>query len=143
RHEMEQFEVGVEAMTRLDQSLQTLVDNHDALQTIDNELRRVEALLDQDVGEVIVAWQDLGPMTQTLLTGKETGWATRLSEAATELEAALETGDPVAIRRSFRLFRSQVGRIFHQVDQDLLRLSDELQLVGEPLSRVLRRMQDD
>lgn len=143
KHETQQFEDGVDALTRLDYSLQTLVDNHDCLQAIDNELRRVEALLDQDVGEAIHAWQDLGPMVQALSCESDAVWATKVRETATELEVALTTGDPVTIKRSFRLFRSQASRSFHQVDQDLLSLCDELLNVGEPLSRVLRQMQDD
>lgn len=143
RLEMEQFEGGVDALTRLDHNLQTMVDDHDSFQTIDNELRRVEALLDQDVGEASRAWQDLGPMAQALGGGNDAGWATKLGDAATELELALMTGDPVAIKRSFRLFRSQANRSFHQVDQDLLSLCDELRNVGVPLSRLLQQLQND
>jgi hypothetical protein len=140
-HQSEAFETGVEALARLDNNLTALIDNHNTFQELDDELRRVEILLDQDVSELEYAWQDLKPMMQKLCNGSQVGWAMKLSMIGAELESSLPMRSPSKVIRLFRSYRSQAIRSFNQVDRDLVMLCAELQKVGEPLAIVLRMIE--
>jgi hypothetical protein len=133
-----EFEQGVANLAKLDVRLRTLRDNHESMQEIDDILRRVEALLEQDIGELQDAWQDLRQLARRLSDGDDVPWRTRLDALGAELETALATSDPVKIKRQFRSYRSQALRGFNQVDRDLLTLCEELQTIGGPLESLLK-----
>jgi hypothetical protein len=133
-----QFQIGLEALTRLDSGLKTLVSNHNIWQDVDDELRRVEANLGQDTGELELAWLDLKSMTDTLCHANEARWAVDLNQVSAALDSALATETPVKVRHLFRRYRSQAGQRFRQVDQELLTLCRELQKIGASLNLVLR-----
>jgi hypothetical protein len=132
-----EFERGVVNLAKLDARLRMLRDNHESMQEIDDVLRRVEALLEQDIGELQDAWQDLKQLAGRLSDGDGALWRTKLDAQGVELELALAAGDPVKIKRQFRSYRSQALRGFNQVDRDLLTLCEELQKIGGPLAGLL------
>ncbi|MCP4426763.1 MAG: hypothetical protein GY803_19905 [Chloroflexi bacterium] len=128
---------GVDALAGLNTRVMNLVQEHNAWQELDDELRRVEGALNMGMEELKDAWFDLEPMAQNLYNGQTDKWAVALAQVCDSLSQALEGGTDIAIRRYFRRFRSQEGRRFRQVDFDLLSLVQELQEVGESLEVLL------
>lgn len=138
RGQFELFAESVGAMARLHARLGVLVATHDALQEVDDELRRVKELLSQDVEELLLAWEDIRQLAQRLHTANPGEWAERLSENSQLLDQAVAANEPVKIRRAFRTFHHQALLSFNKVDQDLLSLCTELQQIGRPAEAVLR-----
>jgi hypothetical protein len=136
--QFEEFEQGVQALAGLADRLTTAIAYHNAFQEIDDELRRVEVLLDQDARELMYAWQYLKPMMQKLCDNSQARWAAKLSAMSTELERTFATKNLRTIKPLFRSYRSQASRSFNHVDRDLLALCEELQKVGEPLAILLK-----
>jgi len=137
-HRIDDFRLGVEALAELDRRLTTAVAQHTAFQDVDDELRLIESLLEQDPDGLADAWQDLAPMMQTICRDNPADWAAKLIKLSADLEAALQAADPLRIRRCFGRYRSQASQSFNQIDHDLLSLCAELQQVGAPLDHVLR-----
>jgi hypothetical protein len=136
--QFESFETGVTALARLADQVSAAIAYHNAFQEIDDELRRVEVLLDQDVRELTYAWQYLKPLIQKLCDSCPASWARKLNTIGAELESSFVTKDLRTIKPLFRSYRSQASRSFNQVDRDLLTLCEELQKVGEPLATLLK-----
>lgn len=141
RQVMRQFEESIEALARLNHNLAELVANHDSWQAIDDELRRIEATLDQDIVELELTWPDLKKMTHNLCGDSTADWAISLNRASDELESALLSENPVNTRRLFWRFHGQSSRRFRQVDSALLSLCQDLQKIVEPLDLLLRMVQ--
>ena len=137
-HQFEAFETGVAALARLADRVTAAIAYHNAFQEIDDELRRVEVLLDQDVRELTYAWQYIKPMILKLCDSSQASWALKLNAMGAELERTFETEDLRTIKPLFRSYRSQASRSFNQVDRDLLTLCEELQKVDEPLATLLK-----
>jgi hypothetical protein len=132
------FETGVTALAALADQVASAIACHNAFQEIDDDLRRVEVLLDQDVRELTYTWQYLKPMIQKLCDSSHASWAVKLNTMGAELERSFVTKDLRTIKPLFRSYRSQASRSFNQVDRDLLTLCEELQKVGEPLATLLK-----
>lgn len=141
--QLHEFEQDVEALAKLDADLKSLVATHNSFQELDNELRRVEAMLDQDASELVDAWPDLKRLTQRCAEGNGAPWKKQLGALGAELENALLANDRNRIRRQFRSYRSQASQSFNQVDRNLLALCNELLKFGDPLARVLKMLQND
>jgi hypothetical protein len=134
----ESIRKGIDELNGMDTNLRAILYLHDSLQEIDDELRRVEPFLDEDVEQVVDAWQDLKPKMQRLCYGNTSDWASKFVSIGEELEGILATKDRVKIKRMFRTYRSQATRSFHQIDQNLLSLCGELELeIGKPLAPLL------
>jgi hypothetical protein len=133
-----QFQAGLEALDRLSQNLSARVETHDRWQGVDVELRRIDALIEQDLTELQMSWPDLKVMAEPLLQAQDEEWAVGLLKEAEALDEALATDNPVKTRRAFRNYRNRAGHRFFQVDSDLRRLCGELRPIGEPLTVVLR-----
>jgi hypothetical protein len=135
---VQQFEVGVVALSGLSGELNLLVESHDRWQAVDFELRRVEGLIDQDIEELDLSWPDIKEMVTNLCREVTEGWAATLQGDGEKLDAALAAQDQTKIRHFFRRYRRQAGDRFYRVDVDLKRMCDELRKVGEPIASVLR-----
>lgn len=133
RELIDQSAKAIDALSRLNTQLKSLIQEHNALQEIDDELRRVESTLSQNIDELEDAWYDIDPMVKSLCETSQSSWVNALQKAAKELGELLAAGDDVAVRRQFRRFRSHVGRSFRQVDMSTLALCQELQTVGSSL----------
>lgn len=131
----------VAALGGLDQRLNGLVRQHNAWQEVDDELRRVEASLNQGIEELADAWFDLEPMIRDLTAVQNEEWATSLDDVLEKLSQALDDNGVVTVRRLFRRFQSQIRRRFRQVDLELLTLCQDLQRVGESLDLLLRQFE--
>jgi hypothetical protein len=132
-----QFQEGVTALQQLGDHLTILVEAHDSWQAVELELRRVESLLDQDLGELEMSWPDLQARVEPLCSGVNEDWALALLNDSTALSASLSAGNPVVIRRSFRSLRRRASERFFRIDVDLKSVCGELRTVGEPLASIL------
>ena len=137
---VQQFEVGVDALASLNDSLTALVDEHDKWQVVDVELRRIEPALerDPDVAEVELSWPSLKDMAEPLYREKTDAKSMSIKAEGDKLESAIAAQDPARMRQAFRRYRQQADERFYRVDATLKRLCDELRKVGEPLAAVLR-----
>jgi hypothetical protein len=135
---MEQLRVGVDALVRVDENLTTSVENHDWWQSIDLELRRIEANLGRDLSELEMSWPDLEVIVEPVYRDNNAEWASSLKEVSDGLSEAIAIRNPSRTRRFFRRYRRQVCIRFFSVDADLKRQCEELRLVGAPLSLVMR-----
>jgi len=129
---------GVTALGNLNQRLNQSVRLHRAFQDFDDELRRVEGVLEQSLDELIDAWPDLAPMIPTICADNAADWAARLSRLGMDVVQVLANREPLKLRRAFGRLRSQVIVDFNHVDHDLRKLCVDLQQIGKPLDSVLR-----
>jgi len=132
---------GKSALAGLDERLKDLVREHNAWQTIDDEVRRVKAAVSQNnLDELEDAWYDLEPMTLDLVdahNGAE--WTVNLSKVMADLKPAIEQQLNSKVRRLFMRYHTYVGHRFREVDLELLSLCTELQRVGEQIDLLLRQ----
>jgi len=136
-----QFQSGMQALTQLLHRLSGLVDEHDAWQVVDLEMRRIEATMGQDCEELEMSWPALKARTEPLYNSNSADWAGSFRKDASDLDAALQVANPARVKRSFRCYRRRAGSRFHQVDLELKRLCEELNQVGEPLDAVMRMIE--
>ncbi len=129
------------ALTDLNDRLGTLVGLHNRWQELDDELRRIQANLDRDPGELTLSWPDVKAVAGMICRDATAEWAVALQKAGADLEDVLAQKAPFPkIQGRFVRYRSQAGRRFHQVDDELLTLCNQLQKIGEELNRLLRVM---
>jgi hypothetical protein len=127
------FKNGVDALGALNDTLVSLIEDHNRWQRIDDELRRMEA----DQSDLLASWTDLKDMTEEQLRGVPENWALRIAEDSQKLDKAIGVQDPNKIRQYFSRYRSRVGNRFYQVDLALKALCDQLRRIGEPLASLL------
>ena len=128
-------------LAELNVRLTALLLGHDYWQSLDLELRRIEANLKTDLTELEMSWTDLTERTKVLFSSAgETGdrWTISFQQDSMELDASLNTQNPVQVKRCFRKYRRRASDRFYQVDTSLKRLCEELRRVAEPLASVLR-----
>jgi hypothetical protein len=132
--QVRRFERGVRALSALSLQLAQLVEDHDRWQAIDLELRRIEALLNHDLGEVQASWPEVRAKVDPLCRQSGAAWAEWIRRDSRDVDKALAGKNPVHIRQSFLRYRRRVGNRFYQVDSDLKSLCQELRAVGQPLA---------
>jgi hypothetical protein len=136
---------GIDSLERLAERLKTLVTNHNLLQEIDVQVRKLNVSSDPppDVEEIHNLWLDLQELLGKLLPDPARDWLPQLRAKAAALAAALE--DPASaagpqgarrVRTAYREFKSKATQSFNQVDQALLRFCDELKEVSATLANV-------
>lgn len=128
------FESGVTALGDLGEHLARLVEDHDRWQAVDLELRRIEATMMHDVGEISASWPELRERVAPLCQQSGAAWVERLRRDGRDLDLALAGANPAQIRRTFLRYRRRAGNRFYQVDADLKSLCHELRYVGQPLA---------
>ena len=131
------FKEGVAALGKWASSLDALMGQHDRWQTLDVELRRVEA---EGLAEIGSSWPDLRKDVQAQLEGIRDEWAPFLAQNAEELTQAIAAREPNRLSRSFRRFRTQVNHWFYETDRRLKDQCEELERIGESFSTVLEVM---
>lgn len=132
---------GAQALTNLDQRLHGLVNDHNNWQTLEDELRRIENTLLEDLTELQLSWLDIQAIGKRIFQSRTEDWAVELQTISAELTVALNDNAIIKIKRTFRRFRSQSGRRFRQVDLDLLNLTQELRALGDSLNLLLQTLQ--
>ena len=138
---VEQVKSGRSALSGLDKRLNELVREHNAWQSIDDEVRRVKAAVSQNkIDELEDAWYDLEPMTKARIEAhSHAEWAINLNQVMVDLKPAIEQQLISKVRRLFMRYQTYVGHRFREVDLELLSLCTELQRVGEQIDLLLRQ----
>lgn len=132
--QVKRFERGVTALGDLGDNLARLVEDHDRWQAIDLELRRIEAVMGHDLGEIKLSWPELRAKVDPLCQQSGASWAEWIRCDSRDLEKALAGKNPAQIRQCFQRYRRRVSNRFYQVDTDLKSLCHELRSVGQPLT---------
>ena len=138
---MGQFQDGVNALSKLQQNLKLLIQNHDEWQRIDLVLRRIEANLKYDIMELEMSWPELKIMVESQYRNLRDKWALSLSKDSESLESAVNSQDTAQVKRSFRSFRRLASYRFYRIDFKLKEICGELRHVGEHLNSVLQMLQ--
>ncbi len=135
--EGQRFAEGVDALSRLRAGVKTLCEEHDAWQEIDSEMRRIDAQLGSDLGDLEFSWEGLRKKIATICVPTRGVWAAVLNEEIQKLDSALAAGLPPKVTQAFRRCYSKVGARFYDVDFELKSLCDELRKVGSELDKLL------
>jgi hypothetical protein len=131
------FQLGVDALGKLDKALSLLVDSHDQWQALDVELRRIEASIDRDLTEFEMSWPDIKLQAKPLFMTYSDEWANALKKESDALDEALSSNNPAKVRRGLRSFQRRATDRFYRVDIELKALCDGLRQIGLPLASVL------
>jgi hypothetical protein len=133
----QQVKEGEEALADIARQLTSLVEDHDAWQAIDVELRRLDGALDWNPPEFEFSWGDLKRRVELLCGGETADWARTLSNAAAGVETALANAESPRLRYAFAMFRRHVARRFWEVDFTLKTLCDDLRQLDQPLAQLV------
>jgi hypothetical protein len=131
------FQSGMGALNELSRILDLLVDDHDHWQSVDVELRRIEATLDRDVTELQMWWPTIKSMADPLYITNPEEWAAALKHESDGLEEAMTSNNPLKVRRCFRSYQRRVTDRFYRVDVKLKALCADLRQIGAPLAAIL------
>jgi len=132
------FVQSLSALVTLRDRLQSIRDEHNGWQEIENQLSRIEDTLATDSSELEATWADVSGLAAQLMSGRTDDWAIRLLKLGSDLQAALIGRDLTLARRLFAQFSSAASRRFRRVDDELVQICHELQNVGAALDTLLR-----
>jgi len=133
-----QFTTGVDALQKLDASLQALMTEHDQWQEAQRTLGRIEEVMVHDLTELEFSWPDLRTLVTTLCQAHKGEWVDLFCQDRDQLDKAITTQNPVRIRSYFQRYRQRAGNRFFQVDTQLKELCTELRKVGDSLATILK-----
>lgn len=136
-----QFDEATRALAALSGRLDKLIRDHDAWQWIDDELRRIDANLGEDLFELELTWPHLKQVAAELYGEGDEEWAVALRRLGSFLGEMLGDKSPQSIKRIFQSYRSQASRHFRQIDDQLLQMCQNLQEIAGPLDTLLRNLQ--
>ena len=131
------FQSGVDALSELNRTLSSLVDDHNMWQVLDFELRRIEASMDRNLIEFEMSWPDVKLKAGTLYMTNPDEWATALKRESHALDEIMNANNPSKVRRSFRSYQRRVSERFYRVDIKLKALCDDIRQIGTPLAAIL------
>jgi hypothetical protein len=116
-----------------------LLQEHDAWQKIDGDLRYLERFLDSQLflRAIRGSWSLLLGKVEPVWTRVKEEWAVRLRKEDARLRGAVESGDHWVVRDAFQRFRTEASTQFDEVDQEFLNLCSQLREVGRTLSLIL------
>jgi hypothetical protein len=116
-----------------------LLQEHDAWQKIDGDLRYFERFLDSQLFPRAIrgSWSLLLGKVEPVWTNVTQDWADRLRKEDARLRAAVDSGDLWTMKDAFQRFRTEASTQFDEVDQDFLNLCSQLREVGRTLSLIL------
>lgn len=135
------FSDGVASLAELGRGVRNLCAEHDAWQEIDAEMRRIEAQLGTDLGDLEFSWEGLRKkLAARCAAAPQEPWAVVLTEESGKLDSALAAGLPPKIIQAFRRCYSKAGARFYDVDFELKQLCDELRKVGIELDKILQKL---
>jgi len=111
---------------------------HDHWQTYDDEMRLLEATLNQSLSDIAAVWPGLREKARTLYATNPATWAQRLNFLGGEMDRALQAQDIASAQKCFIRLRSAARDRFYLADQELKNGCHALEQVGEPINTVLR-----
>ena len=136
--EMGAFVQSLGALVTLRDRLQSIRDEHNGWQEVENQLSRIEDTLATDSSELEATWGDVSGLAAQLIGARTDDWAARLLKLGADLQTALTGRALILARRLFAQFRSAASRRFRRVDDELVQICHELQDVGAALDTLLR-----
>ena len=116
RH-VEAFARGVDVLAELDDRLTGAITAHNTFQELDDELRRIEALLDQDMSELEHARQTLKLLMQRLCGDPRPAGQPSSARSEPNWNTTWRPGTSTRPCVCFGSYRSQAIRSFNQVDR--------------------------
>ncbi|KAA3656288.1 MAG: hypothetical protein DWQ04_31545 [Chloroflexi bacterium] len=128
------------SIMKLDNQLNQFVHYHNDWQSLDDELRRIEANISNDeIEDLRLTWPDIQEMVQALEKKDDERWIESFLKNVDRLDKIIksEASSSASVKRIFDTFRGQASRRFRQVDDQLLNLCQSLQVIGEPLNLLL------
>lgn len=131
------FQSCVDALDKLNQGLNLLIESHDQWQGVDVELRRIEASVDRDLTEFEMSWPDIKMKSEPLYIAYLEDWANALKKESDALDEALSISNPAKVRRGLRSYQRRVMDRFYRIDIQLKALCDDLRQIGTPLASLL------
>jgi hypothetical protein len=133
------FAKSLDAMEGLREQLQDLSDRHDLFQQIDDALRRIEASLAVDAGELHMGWQDVAEALTRMREPVSAGGQNALSLQAlgAQVNLALAQNDTDKARGLFSAFSGVAHRRFGAVDTELLNVCNDMSGIGGSLDGLL------
>lgn len=135
---VDQFEASIDELANLNFALRNLVSDHDKWQVVDLELARIKDNMSRDLTELEMSWPHVKDMAEPLYVSLTESWAAMIKKDGDNLEKAIASQDTRKIKESFQLFFKRSSDRFLRIDKALLRLSESLRQIGQPLSFVLR-----
>jgi len=132
---IDQFQKGVYSLVKLNSDLKTLIDEHDILQNIDDEIRMITLEFAQYLNELDFSWwSDLKQQTERVFKLDNNTWLDLLKEECYKLDIAISNNKPPDIQKQFPRFSRQAGKYFFKTDTDLKRMCEELRSVGQQMN---------
>jgi hypothetical protein len=131
----------VDALAKLSEKLAELVAEHDAWQEVDDELRLLQIEVEDNVDRLKSTWPSIQRTAQNLYGDGSQTWAKLLQRLAERIEKSLQNKASATVIRLFDDYRSGAVRRFRHVDDDLLKLCQELQQADAPLDLLFRTLQ--
>jgi len=135
------FEDGIRMLQSMHQRLQSLLGDHEKWQAVDAEIRLIEAMTEQDLGELTDSWEDLKTLASPLYKDSTETWAVSIQKYSDQLDQFITANNTPKIRSSFRNYVQETALRFFQVDISLKALCGELRQIGEPLSAIIRSLE--
>jgi hypothetical protein len=145
-----EFRKGIPALEELHARLQVLVNNHNCLQTVEDQLRHLDPL-SVALEELEVYWSLVAAPLDMLQAERGNTWVGELRDKRGELDGALPAGKEAGaaakaarkVRFCFIDFQGKLTTGFVRLDKALLRFCDELKTVGDSLRSALQEMGRD
>jgi hypothetical protein len=110
---------------------------HDDWQTFDDEMRLLEATLNQSMKDIADTWPGLKEKAKTLYAENSETWAKRLAFFEGEMDRAVQAQDLASAQRCFIRLRSAARDRFYLADQNLKNGCQDLERVGGPIGTIL------
>jgi hypothetical protein len=132
---------GIQAFERLIPGFMTLINEHNLWQSIEDDLRTIEASLANSQEQLDLLWPQLQKKIEAMLSGKREAWASKLQTSSTALQNVLAVRDArraPEVRDLFDRFRRICGRHFLLIDDQLREECKELANVDESLQLLIR-----
>lgn len=134
---LQAFSDGIQALGALQQTLTSLVIEHDRWQALDLDLRRIQSNVRSNLTELELSWDRVKIMSDPLTASPEQ-WAVDLRATGSTLAQAFAAHDAARQRQAFQRFYSQASDRFYRVDTSLKRVCESLRTIAEPLNTLLR-----
>jgi hypothetical protein len=136
--QIQEFSTAVGTIAALSEMVRTLVADHDRLQALDLELRRIRAGSRDDMDELRLSWPNVRELATPSDATSSQEWAASLAKEGQCLDEALASEDVARIRQAFQRYYSVASDRFYRVDLALKRVCEDLRSAGEPLAFVLK-----
>jgi hypothetical protein len=128
----------IDNVERLLERLTALVMQHDVWQAIDDELRLIDEVTEQDASALVDSWPYVKVKADRLYRTVTDTQAVSWSETLAEMDRCIADGDVARLNRTFQRFRQRARFEFYEVDRSLMTLCDSLRVLGEPLSLLFK-----